>query len=92
VPAGAMLRVPELRSFDYFRDRGRIEPLYQPELDEPVPVDNLPVRSERLARPPLGPAPKMGGHTREIARELLHLSKLEIDQLLRDGVLEESHT
>lgn len=39
-------------------------------------------------RPSLRPAPLLGEHTREVARELLGMNEAEIDRLVGDGVLE----
>jgi len=88
VPAAAMLRVSELPEFDYFSRRGLFGMLDQAHLREPILVDLAPVRSERLAEPPLGPAPLMGEHTRRIARDLLALSEAQTDRLLEAGVLQ----
>jgi crotonobetainyl-CoA:carnitine CoA-transferase CaiB-like acyl-CoA transferase len=88
VPAAAMLRVSELPDFSYFRERGLFQELHHPLLDQPILVDNAPVRSQRLSPPPLGPAPLMGEHTRVLARRLLGLGDRDIDRLLEAGVLE----
>jgi len=88
VPAGAMLRVVELPGFGFFRERGFFEQLHQAHVPEPITVDNAPVRSKRLARPPLRSAPIIGEHSAQIARELLGLGEAEIAQLLEQGVLE----
>ena len=88
VPAGAMLRVSELPEFEYFRHREFFRLLHQAHLDEPVVVDFAPVRSERLADPPLGSAPAMGEQTIEIVKELLGLSDDEIQCLIDSKVLE----
>jgi crotonobetainyl-CoA:carnitine CoA-transferase CaiB-like acyl-CoA transferase len=42
-----------------------------------------------LPEPPAHPAPMLGEHTRELARELLGMPDAEIEALLREGVLEE---
>ncbi|MET0294936.1 MAG: CoA transferase [Phenylobacterium sp.] len=88
VPAGKMLRVAELPDFAFFRERGFFDLLRQPQVVEPIVVDNSPVRSERLARPPLAPAPMPGEHSAEIVRERLGLGAAEIERLTADGVLE----
>jgi crotonobetainyl-CoA:carnitine CoA-transferase CaiB-like acyl-CoA transferase len=87
-PAAAMLRVSELPDFAYFQERGLFQPLAQPQIEDRFMVDNAPVRSERLADPPLAPAPLMGEHTVEIARRLLGLADGEIERLLAAGVLD----
>lgn len=88
VPSGAMLRVSELPAFGAFQERGLFQPLSQARIEAPILVDNLPVRSERLARPPLTSAPVTGEHTVQIARDLLGLSEAEIKGLIEAKVLE----
>ena len=90
VPAAAMLRVSELPALPYFRDRAFFQDLNEPHLGQAIAVDNAPVRSERLARPPLGPAPLVGEHTRALAADLLGLDPREIDRLIEAKVLEAS--
>jgi crotonobetainyl-CoA:carnitine CoA-transferase CaiB-like acyl-CoA transferase len=92
VPAGAMLRVAELPKFGAFRESGLFQPMFQPGFDESFLVDNRPVRAGRLQTPPLAPAPRLGEHTREIARDLLTLSESEIDRLIAAKVLESPDT
>jgi crotonobetainyl-CoA:carnitine CoA-transferase CaiB-like acyl-CoA transferase len=60
----------------------------QPQLSAPVKVDNAPVRSDRLARPPLAAAPMVGEHSIEIARDVLRLGLDEISALVAAGVLQ----
>jgi crotonobetainyl-CoA:carnitine CoA-transferase CaiB-like acyl-CoA transferase len=88
VPAAAMLRVSELPDFKYFKERQFFHELHQAHVSQPIIVDNVPVRSERLAPPPLNSAPLLGEHTTEIARTLLRLSDSDIERLIGLGVLE----
>ncbi|MDB5579264.1 MAG: CoA transferase [Bradyrhizobium sp.] len=88
VPAAKMLRVSELPEVGYFRGHAMFQTMNQPQLPRPVKVDNLPVRSGRLARPPLGPAPMPGEHSIEIVRDLLRLDPGDIARLIANGVLE----
>ena len=37
----------------------------------------------------VGPAPQLGEHTRDVARELLGLSEADIEALIAEGVLED---
>jgi crotonobetainyl-CoA:carnitine CoA-transferase CaiB-like acyl-CoA transferase len=90
VPAGAMLRVSELPQFGFFHEREFFQLLAQPQHAAPVVVDNAPLRSEGIARPPLRPAPLLGEQTRPVIREVLGLSDEEIDALLDQKVLETS--
>lgn len=88
VPAGAMLRVSELPDFSYYRDRGLFRTEAHPYLPEQLVAENAPIRSMRLPDPPARPAPVMGEHTVEIAREWLGLDEDEIADLIARGVLE----
>ncbi len=88
VPAAPMLRVSELPAYPHFAARGVFQSLEHPDLEAPQLVDNSPIRSERLQRPPLAPAPHLGEHTRRIARERLSLSDAEIDRLLAANILQ----
>jgi crotonobetainyl-CoA:carnitine CoA-transferase CaiB-like acyl-CoA transferase len=88
VPAGAMLRVSELPQFPYFQLRGLYTLVRHPLIADPFYLENATVRSERLPDPAQGPAPMLGEHTLEIARDRLGLSPAEIERLVRAGVLE----
>jgi crotonobetainyl-CoA:carnitine CoA-transferase CaiB-like acyl-CoA transferase len=92
VPAGAMLRVSELPDFAYFRDGDVFQLLNQRQIADPVVVDNMPLRSVRLARPPLRPAPDYAEHTAEVVRRILHLDDKTIEALLAERVLEAAAT
>ncbi len=50
---------------------------------------NVPFKVSGMRFPPSRRAPLFGEHTREICRELLHLSEEEIERLKGEGVLEE---
>ena len=88
VPAGFMQRGedypddPQLQARDFFRV------LEQPGLD-PIMVDNMPFRSERIPPPPPSRAPELGEHTREVCVELLGMAPGEVERLLTAGALEE---
>jgi crotonobetainyl-CoA:carnitine CoA-transferase CaiB-like acyl-CoA transferase len=88
VPAGAMLRVSEMPQFSYFRDRGFFRETRHPLLASPFYSEVAPVRSARLPDPPDQPAPIVGQHTLQIARDFLGLDEAEIATLLEAGVLE----
>jgi crotonobetainyl-CoA:carnitine CoA-transferase CaiB-like acyl-CoA transferase len=92
VPAGSMVRPSEMPNMPHFQCRETFEGFVQPQIDEPVVVDNAPVRSDRLARPPLSPAPMSGEHSIEIAQELLGLGSDEIAALIATGVLQPDAT
>lgn len=88
VPAAPMMRVAQLPETDYFQSRPMFGQFRQPGLEEPVMVDNLPVRSRGLSRPLLNPAPFMGADTKKIAAELLGLGDREYEELVASGVLQ----
>jgi crotonobetainyl-CoA:carnitine CoA-transferase CaiB-like acyl-CoA transferase len=89
VPAGAMLRVSELPAFPYFAERSLFRASAHPRIRHKFSLENAPVRSERLPDPPDGPAPLLGEHTVQIAREVLGLSSSEISALTRDNILQQ---
>ncbi len=88
IPAAVMLRVPELPSFDFYRDRGFFREVSHPRIDEPYVVEAAPVKSRNLPEPPETPAPLFGEHTTEIARSMIGLSDVEITRLIETGILE----
>jgi crotonobetainyl-CoA:carnitine CoA-transferase CaiB-like acyl-CoA transferase len=88
VPAGTMLRVSELPSFDYFVIRRFFRRETHPHIKQPFTVEAAPVRSERLPDPPQLPAPLAGEHTVAIVREELDLPVDEVERLVQAGVLE----
>jgi crotonobetainyl-CoA:carnitine CoA-transferase CaiB-like acyl-CoA transferase len=68
--------------------RGYPQPLEQPPIGMLV-LEGPAFRGSDLPPPRVEPAPLIGEHTREIARNELGLAEAEIDALLADGVLEE---
>jgi crotonobetainyl-CoA:carnitine CoA-transferase CaiB-like acyl-CoA transferase len=89
VPAGAMLRLPDLLADPHLADRESFRTMSHDLLAGPVPANARPARFSGIPDPPLRPAPVPGEHTRQIARGLLHLSEPEIDRLVHEGVLQE---
>jgi len=88
VPAGAMLRVAELPTFPYFTERGLFRLTGHPRIRQGFYLESAPVRSEHLLDPPDHPAPLLGEHTEQIAREQLDLTETEIAGLVSEGVLQ----
>lgn len=89
VPAGAMLRLPDLLTDPHLAARESFRTMSHALLSGPVPANARAARFSGIPDPPLRPAPVPGEHTRQIARGLLHLSDSEIDRLVHDGVLQE---
>ncbi len=92
VPAGAMLRAIDLPAWDYYRQRNAFREELHPYGTEPYLMENVQIHAERVAEPPLGPAPLLGEQTYQIAGELLGLNTAQIDDLVERGVLEVAPT
>lgn len=89
VPAGNMLRLSEFLDNPQLRARGYFRTLNQPTVGRPLSTENAPVgSSELLPDPDINRAPAMAEHTRELAKEYLGYSDLEVDALIEAGVLE----
>jgi crotonobetainyl-CoA:carnitine CoA-transferase CaiB-like acyl-CoA transferase len=90
IPAGMMHRPEDLLSDPHLLARRFLTWMSHPHLARrPIPTGRAPAVFLRLPDPPLGPAPLMGEHTREIARQLLGLDDGAIAGLVAAGVLEE---
>lgn len=90
VPAGAMLRVDDLRADDHLRARGVFGELVQPQLPSPLITNLGEARTRTLPPPRLEPAPLAAEHTRQVLRDVLGLADDEIQRLLDAGALEEN--
>ncbi|MCW2580004.1 MAG: putative acyl-CoA transferase/carnitine dehydratase, partial [Blastococcus sp.] len=88
VPAGAMLRVSELPSFDHYEQRRMFRVTSHPHLKHEFVLENAPVRSLHLPDPADRPAPLLGEHTEQIARDRLGLPQADIDTLVAAAVLQ----
>ena len=88
VPAGMMQRVNDLPVDEHLVARQFFDTLPQPQLRRPLIVERAPAHFGRVADPPEHPAPVLGEHTRQVCRDVLDLSDLQIDDLLAAGVLE----
>ena len=88
VPAGAVLHAADVPHWAYYIERRAFREELHPHGREPYILENVQIRSERIADPPLGQAPLLGEQTRELAAELLGLGAAEIDELVAAGVLE----
>ena len=87
VPAGRMVYASDVPSEPQLTARGYPRPIDQPGLGEII-LEGSCFRGERMGGPVIEPAPALGQHTREVARELLGLSDDRIDALIGAGVLE----
>jgi len=88
VPAAKMIRLDEYLKNPHYAARRMFRTFHQPGLEAPMITENGPVGFSRLPEPELRPAPFMGQHTEEIAREVLEFCDSEIDALVAEGVLE----
>lgn len=87
VPAGAVLHAADVPGWAYYLERRAFREELHPHGREPYILENVQIHSDRIADPPLGQAPLLGEQTRELAAELLGLSRAEIDDLMARGVL-----
>jgi len=67
--------------------RGYLAEIEQPGVG-PMILEGPAFQASAMDRPFIGPAPPLGGHTSDIARELLGLDRATIDKLVASGVLE----
>jgi crotonobetainyl-CoA:carnitine CoA-transferase CaiB-like acyl-CoA transferase len=88
VPAGAMLRAIDLPAWGYYKQRRAFRRERHPRGTEPYVLENRQIHAERVDEPPLVPAPLLGEQTRPIAAELLGLTSVQTEDLVRRGVLE----
>ena len=88
VPAGMMCYAADLASDPHLLARGYPEPLDQPGFGHTV-LEGRAFDATGMSAPIIAPAPGMGQHTREIAREVLGMSDDEVDALVASDVLEE---
>ncbi|MDV7175272.1 CoA transferase [Gordonia amicalis] len=88
VPAGAMVRLPELLTDPHLSAREAYTQLEHPLLPAPLPTAVRVARFTSIADAPLRPAPLPGADTHEIAVELLGLDEAGYSRLVADGVLQ----
>jgi crotonobetainyl-CoA:carnitine CoA-transferase CaiB-like acyl-CoA transferase len=87
VPAAPMLTGAEMTTDAQYVARGFAVQIDQPGVG-PLVLDGAAFRGARMVGPDIRPAPDLGQHTRQIARDLLGLDDDEVDRLLEAGVLE----
>ena len=88
VPAGIVAHPGHHLSDPQLLHRGYPKPVVQPDY-ESLLLEGPPFLGSDLPDPIVGPAPLLGQHTREVAREVLGLSDDEIQALIDEGVLED---
>ncbi|AZG47701.1 CaiB/BaiF CoA transferase family protein [Gordonia insulae] len=88
VPAGAMLRLPQLLTDPQLTHRGSFTTIGHDLLFADLPASARVAVFDDIADPPARQAPLAGQHTREIVADLLGLGDNEIDDLVRSGVLQ----
>jgi crotonobetainyl-CoA:carnitine CoA-transferase CaiB-like acyl-CoA transferase len=89
IAAGAMLRVSELPTSDYYVERGFFRTAKHPHMSDPVTVEAAPFRAEALPDPLEMPAPLLGEHTTELMSARLGLDQPTIAALIEAGALEQ---
>ena len=92
VPAGAMLRLPELLTDPQLTDREAFTTIEHDLLPQPLPAVRRIGRFSRLTEPPLRQAPLAGQQTHDICRTALGMADDEIAALVDAGVLQPSTT
>ncbi|AIJ23312.1 CaiB/BaiF CoA-transferase family protein [Amycolatopsis methanolica] len=88
VPAGAMVRLPELLTDPHLRARRSYTTLEHDLLPKPLPAVARAAVFPAIADPPGEPAPVAGRDTVEICESLLGMRRDEIDRLIAAGVLQ----
>src|SRR5487761_744094 len=84
VPAGAVLDTGDLLAEPSFAERGMIQTMQHPSGTLQMPA--FPVRFDG-APAPVGPAPLLGQHTKEVFGQWLGMSPGEVDGLHRSGIV-----
>ncbi|PPJ05044.1 CoA transferase [Nocardia nova] len=89
VPAGPMLRLPQLLTDPQLSARRSYAHVEHQLLSATLPATARAASFADIADPPLRPAPLAGQQTREICADVLGMAGAEIDGLVRAGVLQE---
>lgn len=87
VPAGMVTYASDQPDDPHLQARGYLAPVDQPGLGRLI-LEGPAFRGSAMEEPFIRPAPALGEHTREVARDLLGLDDARIDELLAAGVLE----
>jgi crotonobetainyl-CoA:carnitine CoA-transferase CaiB-like acyl-CoA transferase len=87
VPAAMMMYAGDQPDDPHLRQRGYPRQIHQPGTGD-LFLEGAAFLSAAMDGPAIGPAPALGQHTRQIARDRLGLDDSEIDRLIAVGVLE----
>uniref|UniRef100_UPI000A97FEC2 CoA transferase n=1 Tax=Aldersonia kunmingensis TaxID=408066 RepID=UPI000A97FEC2 len=88
VPAGAMLRLPQLLTDPHLSERRTYTSVAHELLSTDLPGSARVAVFDEIPDPPARQAPLAGEQTRQICAELLGMDEAEIDVLVRAGVLQ----
>ncbi|MCR5977446.1 CoA transferase [Gordonia jinghuaiqii] len=88
VPAGAMVRLPELLTDPHLVARDAYTSLEHPLLPAPLPTAVRVARFTSIPDAPLHPAPLPGADTHEVAVGLLGLDEAEYERCVAAGILQ----
>lgn len=88
VPAGAMVRLPELLTDPHLTGRGAFSTVEHELLPSSLPAVGRIGRFAGLPDPPQRPAPLAGQQTEDICRTLLGMDDAEIEALVASGALQ----
>ena len=86
VPAGPVLRGPELLQDAHYKDRSTFVTVDHPQVG-PKQYPGIPWKMSATPGVVRWPSPTLGQHNREVYGELLGLTGLEIDQLDQTGII-----
>ena len=86
VPAGPVLRGPDLLQDAHYKDRGTFVTVDHPQVG-PKQYPGIPWKMSATPGVVRWPSPTLGQHNREVYGELLGLTGLEIDQLDQTGII-----
>lgn len=90
ISSGPVLSQEQMLEHPFFAERQTFGTVEYPEIG-PVTVVEPPYKFSASSAEVRGPAPEVGEHTRQIARDQLGLDEDEIDRLMASNVLFESH-
>jgi crotonobetainyl-CoA:carnitine CoA-transferase CaiB-like acyl-CoA transferase len=88
VPAGMMLRLPELLTDPHLAAREAYTLTHHDLLPKALPTAARVARYSGISDPPLRQAPIAGQHSREICEDVLRMTAAEVDRLVAEGILQ----